>query len=99
MRDPNEALVFLARHEYAAGGPRAHERLMFVAVLYSAGASHVAIDAGDTVRSATKGVTVHLPAGRAATRVIEQVIASGIDRHVITSNVRQRGNLVHLEWS
>lgn len=96
MRNPNEALVFLARHEYSAD---AHERLMFVAVLYAAGASHVVIDTGESTRPPSKGVRIHLPASHAATRVLEQVLAEAISKRVIAGNIKQRGNVVHAEWT
>lgn len=93
MRDPNEALVFLARRESRQFG--FHERFKFVSELYAAGASHVAIGVDDDMRFPSNGVTVHLPTAHAAVDAVEGVLAA---RASLLSDIRQRGNTVRVFW-
>lgn len=96
LRDPNEALVFLARRESHRAGY--HARLMLAAALYSAGSSRVTVGTDEDAAGPSDGITVYLPAGSRPARAIERVIEEAITKGVIKSDIRQRGGAVRLYW-
>lgn len=96
LRDPNEALVFLARRESHRSGY--HPRLMLAAALYSAGCSRITIGIDEDVSGPSDGLIVYLPASSRSTRAIEKVIDDAVRGGVVKSDVKQRGNTVRLYW-
>lgn len=92
MRDPNEALVYLARRESRQLG--FHAKLMFVVELYSAGARHVAI--GNESGSKSDGVTLQLPSSSKMVMAIETVLNDHAE--LLAAAPKQRGNTVRVHW-
>lgn len=94
MRDPNEALVFLARRESRL--PGFHERFMLVAKLYAAGARYITIGLDEDQRFPSDGVTVHLPASSASVAAVERILND--EASLLAEPPKQRGNVVRLFW-
>lgn len=96
LRDPTEALVYLARRENHRAGY--HARLMLVAALYSAGSSRVTIGVDEDADAPSDGILVYLPSASQSTRAIERVLEEAIRKGTIKPDVRQRGSAVRLYW-
>lgn len=95
MRDPNEALVFLARRE--SRRPGFHERFMLVARLYSAGARHISVGIDEDDRYPSDGVTVHLPTRSQSVADVERVLIDATTS-LLVEPPKQRGHTVRLYW-
>lgn len=96
IRDPYEALVFLAKRESTS--KHFHPRFMFVAALYAAGAQHISVEP-ESRSERSRGIAIHLTANRESTSAIEREIEHALREGIIRANVHQRGNKVEVSWS
>jgi hypothetical protein len=96
LRDPNEALVYLARRESKRAGY--HPRLMLTAALYSAGCSRVTVGIDEDGNGPSDGIIVYIPPSSRSVRDIEKALEDAIAKGVIKSDIRQRGNTARLYW-
>lgn len=96
LRDPNEALVYLARRESKRAGY--HPRLMLAAALYSAGISRITIGIDENGAGPSDGLIVYLNPSSRSVRDVEKILEDAISKGIVKSDLRQRGNSVRLYW-